>query len=140
MVICALHSPMTPRQPLRLTESDWLACKNPEALALMGYHVTGVPLSARTLLATNLPSEVDVRCLFGNPFRPAAVHADCLAWRDGMVRRLAEAALACGEMCLPILADALEEAGCSDDAILRHLREPGQQHWPGCFVLRAILA
>lgn len=37
-----------------------------------------------------------------------------------------------------ILADALEEAGCDRDDVLRHLREP-QAHWPGCFVLRAIL-
>ena len=39
---------------------------------------------------------------------------------------------------LPILADALEESGCADEYVLRHLREPGQ-HWNDCHVLRAIL-
>lgn len=39
---------------------------------------------------------------------------------------------------LLLLADALEESGCDRDDVLLHLREP-QAHWPGCFVLRAIL-
>jgi hypothetical protein len=39
---------------------------------------------------------------------------------------------------LLILADALEEAGCSDAAILGHLRGPGP-HVRGCWVLDLIL-
>ena len=40
---------------------------------------------------------------------------------------------------LPILADALEEAGCTDAAILGHLRGPGP-HMRGCWALDLILA
>jgi hypothetical protein len=40
---------------------------------------------------------------------------------------------------LAILADALEEAGCLDTALLDHLRGPGP-HVRGCFALDAILA
>jgi hypothetical protein len=39
---------------------------------------------------------------------------------------------------LPILADALEEAGCADDAILGHLRTTGW-HFRGCWALDALL-
>src|SRR5204862_225019 len=39
---------------------------------------------------------------------------------------------------LPILADALEEAGCTDADILSHLRRPGT-HARGCYVLDLLL-
>jgi hypothetical protein len=39
---------------------------------------------------------------------------------------------------LPILADALEEAGCADEEMLEHCREPGE-HARGCWVVDAIL-
>jgi hypothetical protein len=37
-----------------------------------------------------------------------------------------------------IVADALEEAGCSDEQILGHLRSGGE-HYRGCFVVDALL-
>jgi hypothetical protein len=40
---------------------------------------------------------------------------------------------------LPILADALEDAGCTDQAILHHCRGPGP-HVRGCWVIAALLA
>ena len=39
---------------------------------------------------------------------------------------------------LAVLADALEEAGCTDPDILGHLRDPGP-HYRGCHVLDLIL-
>jgi hypothetical protein len=39
---------------------------------------------------------------------------------------------------LPILADALEDAGCTDAAILVHCRGPGP-HVRGCWVVDLIL-
>ena len=39
---------------------------------------------------------------------------------------------------LPILADALEDAGCSDADLLAHLREPGH-HVRGCWALDLVL-
>jgi hypothetical protein len=39
---------------------------------------------------------------------------------------------------LPILADALEEAGCSNSDILNHCRQSGE-HVPGCWVVDLIL-
>jgi uncharacterized protein (TIGR02996 family) len=39
---------------------------------------------------------------------------------------------------LPILADALEEAGCAEEEILRHCRQPGL-HARGCWVIDLLL-
>jgi hypothetical protein len=84
-----------------------------------------------------------LRDIFGNPFRPVAIHP---AWRTPTVVSLAQAAY--DERILPtgtleparlaILADALEEAGCYSADLLNHLRRPGD-HVRGCFALDAVL-
>jgi hypothetical protein len=57
----------------------------------------------------------------------------------GLVERLARCVRDDGDFeTLPILADALEDAGCTDAAILDHLRGPGP-HGQACWVLEAIL-
>jgi hypothetical protein len=78
------------------------------------------------------------RCVFGNPFRPAAFDP---AWRTPTVLALAEAAyqerlMPSGELDpqrLAVLADALEEAG-ADASLLAHLRSAGP-HVRGCFAV-----
>jgi hypothetical protein len=81
-----------------------------------------------------------LRDLFGNPFRPAPrLPATLLAWNDGTVRKLAQSIY--DERAydrLPILADALEEAGCTNAAILGHCRSAGP-HVRGCWVVDLIL-
>jgi hypothetical protein len=69
-----------------------------------------------------------------------------LSWNGGTVRHLAQAAyeersLPSGELDtarLAVLADALEEAGCADAAILSHLRGPGP-HVRGCWAVDLLL-
>jgi hypothetical protein len=39
---------------------------------------------------------------------------------------------------LPVLADALEDAGCTDSEILNHCRAPGE-HVLGCWVVDLLL-
>jgi hypothetical protein len=74
--------------------------------------------------------------IVGNPFRPVSLHP---AWRTADVRRLARVIYQ--ERAferLPILADALEEAGCTSTEVLGHLR--GQaEHVLGCWALDAVL-
>jgi hypothetical protein len=81
-----------------------------------------------------------LRCLVGNPFRPSPVADPAwLAWNGGTVRKLAEAIY--DERAfdrLPVLADALEDAGCSDPELLGHLRGPGP-HARGCWAVDLIL-
>ena len=82
-----------------------------------------------------------LRDLFGNPYRPAPPSAPALlAWNDGTVVRLAQAIY--DERTfdrLPVLADALEDAGCTDGEVLAHCRQPGT-HVRGCWVVDLILS
>jgi hypothetical protein len=84
-----------------------------------------------------------LRDVFGNPFRPVQVARSrlrsWLRWNDGTVRRLARAVY--DERAferLPVLADALEEAGCDNEEIINHCRGAGP-HVRGCFVLDLLL-
>ena len=77
-----------------------------------------------------------LRDVVGNPFRPGA---DSSSWLTNTVKRLAEGIYQdCGFDRLPILADALEEAGCNNADILNHCRQPGD-HVRGCWVVDLLL-
>jgi hypothetical protein len=85
--------------------------------------------------------------LFGPlPFCPVVVPPTVLTWHDGTVVRLAQAAYRERDMPtgtldngrLAVLAEALEEAGCSVADILGHLRGPGT-HVRGCWVVDLLL-
>ena len=80
-----------------------------------------------------------LRDLF-NPFhQPPSPDPAWLAWNDGTVRKIAQAVYEeCAFDRLPLLADALEDAGCTNAAILAHCREPGE-HVRGCWVLDLLL-
>lgn len=76
-----------------------------------------------------------IREICGNPFRPVIVPATCRAWDSGQVGRLAEAIYAERRYQeLPVLADALEDAGCTEPVLLSHLRGGGP-HVRGCWAL-----
>ncbi len=77
-----------------------------------------------------------LRCIFGNPFRPVAF-AD--SWRSETAVALATGIYEERAFDrLPILADALEEAGCDHADVLNHLRGPGP-HARGCWVVDGVL-
>jgi hypothetical protein len=79
--------------------------------------------------------------IFGNPFRPlpSAVEPAWLAWNDGTIPRLAQSIYEERRFAeMPILADALEEAGCTSADILAHCRGPGP-HVLGCWALDLLL-
>jgi hypothetical protein len=81
-----------------------------------------------------------LRHLFGNPYRPVNLDPAWLAWSGGTVRKLARAIYEERRFQdLPVLADALEEAGCDSPDILAHCREVGA-HVRGCWVLELLLA
>jgi hypothetical protein len=73
---------------------------------------------------------------FGNPFRPVAVEPD---WRTSTVAALATGIYADRAFDrLPILADALEDAGCEAPDVLAHCRSDGV-HVRGCWVVDLVL-
>ena len=80
-----------------------------------------------------------LRCVFGLPLGPVVFDAAWLTWNDDTVRKTAQAIYDTRAFDrLPLLADALEEAGCTDAAILAHCRRPGE-HVRGCWVVDALL-
>jgi hypothetical protein len=86
---------------------------------------------------------VVLRDIFGNPFRAVALDP---TWRTPAILRLAEAAFEERELPsglldparLALLADALEEEGCTTAELLTHLRSGGE-HVRGCWVVDAVL-
>jgi hypothetical protein len=77
-----------------------------------------------------------LRCLFPNPFRPVAFSS---SWRSETVVALASAIYAERAFDrMPILADALEEAGCDHADVLSHCRGPGP-HVRGCWAVDGVL-
>jgi hypothetical protein len=80
-----------------------------------------------------------LREVVGNPFRPAVVAPEWRTANGGAAAKLARVIheeRRFGD--LPILADALEDAGCTDAELLGHLRGAGP-HVRGCHVLDLLL-
>jgi hypothetical protein len=78
-----------------------------------------------------------LRDIFGNPFRPVAFDP---AWRTDTAVSLARGMYESREFsAMPILADALQDAGCEDEQILTHCRDASQPHVRGCWVCDLVL-
>ena len=77
--------------------------------------------------------------LFGNPFHPVTLDPAWLAWHGGLLEAMARQMYDSRDFTdMPVLADALEEAGCQDQDILDHCRSEGE-HVRGCWVVDLIL-
>jgi len=78
-----------------------------------------------------------LRCIFGPlPFRPVNLNADRLSSTVTALAQTIYQERAFDR--LPILADALEDAGCTSQDILSHCRQPGV-HVRGCWALDLLL-
>jgi hypothetical protein len=78
-----------------------------------------------------------LRDIFGNPFRavklaPAWLTSDVVALARGIYDDRAFDRM-------PILADALQDAGCDNDDVLDHCRDPHAVHVRGCWVVDLVL-
>jgi len=77
------------------------------------------------------------RDIFGNPYRPVAFDA---AWRTSTAVSLASQMYESRDFgTMPILADALQDAGCGDKDVLDHCRDEKQVHVRGCWVVDLVL-
>jgi hypothetical protein len=81
-----------------------------------------------------------LRCLMGDPWRSAPLASpDVLRWNDGLVPRMAREVYDRGLWGdLPLLADALLDAGYGDEGLLAHCRSAGP-HARGCHAVDTIL-
>ena len=82
--------------------------------------------------------QVDLlRDVFGNPFRPVVFSSE---WRTDTAVSLARTMYESREFgAMPILADALQDAGCDNPDILDHCRDTAQVHVRGCWVVDLVL-
>jgi hypothetical protein len=88
-------------------------------------------------LEEQVRQSVLLRDIFGNPFRPVAFAS---AWRTDTAVALARTMYESRDFsAMPILADALQDAGCDNDAILSHCRDANQPHVRGCWVVDLVL-
>jgi hypothetical protein len=78
-----------------------------------------------------------LRDVFGNPFRKTNFNR---AWRTSTAVALAEQMYESRDFgAMPILADALQDAGCEDAVILSHCRDAKATHVRGCWVVDLVL-
>ena len=76
------------------------------------------------------------RDIFGNPFRPVQIER---VRQTSTIKAIAQTIYTERQFAdLPILADALEEAGCNNEVILGHCRS-NQEHVRGCWVIDLLL-
>jgi hypothetical protein len=73
----------------------------------------------------------------GNPFQPVRFAPD---WRTDTVIAIARQMYEAREFsAMPILADALQDAGCNNDDVLTHCRDTALTHVRGCWVVDGVL-
>jgi hypothetical protein len=80
-----------------------------------------------------------IRDLFDHLHHSTTIEPRWRTWNGGTIPKVAQSIY--GEQSfsdLPILADALEEEGCPNTAVLDHCRRPGK-HFRGCWVLDLLL-
>ncbi len=128
-----------------LHENAYFAAFQAESVTAIGFATLKVPSPCSPSgldFDFHVPSAL-AREIFGSPSRPVTLDA---AWLTPTVTLLAQATY--DERILPagtfqpdrlaILADALEDVGCTDAAILDHLRGLGP-HVRGCWVVDLLL-
>jgi hypothetical protein len=133
----------------------WALSTNPHDAADFAAGFSAIAAGWEALVASrpasydNLPSSCQrpeqkqqaslVRCIFSNSLRSVSLNSEWLAWNDCTIPKIAQAIY--DERAferVPILADALEEAGCTHADIVAHGRQPGP-HVRGCWVVDLVL-
>jgi hypothetical protein len=80
-----------------------------------------------------------VREVVGDPLHPPMWNPDWLRWHDGCVEKIVRSIFRGQRFAeMPILGDALEDAGCADAAVLAHCRQ-ARNHARGCWVVDHLL-
>ena len=105
--------------------------------AFIGDVFTASPTDERGTIHRGAREADLLRELLGNPLRPVRFDP---AWRTDTVLAIATSAYdSRGFGALPILADALQDAGCDSDELLSHCRDTTKAHMRGCWALDTVL-
>jgi hypothetical protein len=142
--MCAARKAPTPQHG---TGPMWTAADAAQILANLPVRDNFIACTGRCAIATaNLglrtqPEEEReqaniLRDIFGNPFQPITFAP---SWRTDTAVALAEQMYESRDFgAMPILADALQDAGCDNEEILAHCRGDGP-HVRGCWVTDLVL-
>jgi hypothetical protein len=127
------------------------AATRPLSVIAVAQRVAEAALQARTgeMLLARTPSSVAAAAeqslamrsvvweVVGNPFRPVAINP---AWRTDTAVALARQMYDSRDFgAMPILADALQDAGCDSEEVLGHCRDAHANHVRGCWVVDGVL-
>ena len=124
------------RSHLAAMAVSWLGCDTAE------YGSRCYANAALALEGENIVEETSRQCdilrdIFGNPFRAPPKFDK--RWRTDTAASLARGMYESRDFgAMPILADALQDAGCDSDPILNHCRSEGP-HVRGCWVVDLVL-
>jgi hypothetical protein len=122
--------------------AEWDAAREvtrakPWEAAVMSHICATPPFDTRrTAAEANAVLSGLLRDIFGDPFRPTKLDRRWLTANVVDLARTIYEERAFDR--LPILADALMDAGCADETILKHCRSKGP-HVPGCWLVDLIL-
>ncbi len=122
-----------------------------EGLESAEKHEDGMDIGGRMLMLhdsadqfafTELAEEVNfapfLRDIYGNPFRTVSFSP---TWRTDTAVSLARMMYEARDFsAMPILADALQDAGCDNPDILSHCRDTSLTHVRGCWVTDLVLS
>lgn len=126
----AAHDPLDAPAPRRCGGDEWRALAR---LVYLPFVPTAPPFGwvPRELHSADLVREIH--------YNPTLFPAFDPAWRTSDVRAIAQGMYDSRDFgAMPILADALQDAGCYDIDILNHCQRPGE-HVRGCRVLDQVL-
>jgi hypothetical protein len=109
-----------------------------EAFGAASFHeYAAIALEGENALTEIARQAEIVREIFGNPFRSIIFDP---AWRTTTAIQLAQQMYDAHDYStMPILADALQDAGCENDEILNHCRSSTASHVRGCWVADLVL-
>ncbi|MCI0704151.1 MAG: hypothetical protein L0241_24095 [Planctomycetia bacterium] len=118
-------------KPLSLSADQW------QGLIRLVY----LPFEKKTPPFTWVPQDYHsielLREVVGNPCRYIPFSS---SWRTDTALSLARQMYESREFsAMPILADALQDAGCDNEEVLNHCRDDQQQHVRGCWVVDLVL-
>ncbi|MFO0824519.1 MAG: hypothetical protein U0792_15615 [Gemmataceae bacterium] len=114
------------------------AGQTPDQIMLAAECAKGRPYGRHLGNTGNDPEQAQlIREIFGNPFRPVVFAPE---WRSDTALSLAKHIYETRDFAqMPILADALQDAGCDNADILSHCRDANQVHVRGCWVVDLVL-
>jgi hypothetical protein len=137
---CEAANPQATRNAAAAAATYCLSSSDPSSAAgQAAWAEAGTPEGPKYVAVRAKQADL-LREIFGNPLRPVRVDPAWLEWNNRTVPRITERIYQKRRFAdMPVLADALEDAGCTDAAILSHCREP-REHVRGCWVLDLLRA